>query len=74
MSDFQLSQVEIGLFFMIMPIFYIPTSLIVQKIPNGIQKRAIIITALIFSFIGNLFTGPSVIFGFKDSIWIMAIG
>ena len=59
---------------MIMPVFYIPTSLIVQTIPNGVQKRAIIITACFMSFIGNLFTGPSYLFGFPNSIWMMAVG
>jgi hypothetical protein len=57
-----------------MPIFYIPTSLYVQRVPNGIQKRTILIVASFLSFFTNLFVGPSKIFNFPNSIWILGLG
>jgi len=59
LEEFKLSQVEIGVFFIIMPIFYIPMSIQVQKVPSGIQKRTIMIVASFLSFFSNLFVGPS---------------
>lgn len=59
---------------MIMPCFYIPTSVLVQQVPNGIEKRAILIIAVFISFFANLAVGPSQIFDFPDTIWMMAIG
>lgn len=57
-----------------MPVFYIPFSVLVQKIPNGVQKRAVIIIACVLSFFGNLFVGPSKIFSFPDNIWMAVMG
>ena len=58
-KSFNLSQVQVGLFFVIMPIFYIPTSIYVQNVPNGVEKRAIIIVTAFLLFFANLFVGPS---------------
>lgn len=57
-----------------MPIFYIPTSILVQKVPNGVRKRMILILACLLSFFTNLFVGPSELFGLPDTIWMMALG
>lgn len=73
-SAFQLSQVQIGLFFIVMPVFYIPTSVLVQRVPNGIEKRAVLIIASFLSFFTNLCVGPSKLFELPDSIWIMMLG
>jgi hypothetical protein len=73
-GEFQLDQVSIGLFFIIMPMFYIPTSVMVQTVPNGVEKRAILIFACFLSFFGNLCAGPSQIFDLPDTIWMMAVG
>mmetsp|Transcript_16097 Transcript_16097/g.27194 ORF Transcript_16097/g.27194 Transcript_16097/m.27194 type:complete len:149 (+) Transcript_16097:1309-1755(+) len=56
-----------------MPITYIPTSVLVQKVPNGIEKRAIMIVASFLLFFVNLLLGPSDIFDFPDSIWLIVI-
>lgn len=74
MQDFELTQIEIGLFFVVMPVVYIPTSIMVQSIPKGVEKRAILIIACFLSFFGNLFVGPSDIFSFPESIWFMIVG
>jgi len=57
-----------------MPIFYIPTSIIVQKVPNGVQKRAILIMASFLSFFSNLCVGPSNIFVLPNNIYVMMLG
>lgn len=59
LAEFSLNQMQIGLFFTIMPIFYIGTSIGVQFIPRGIQRRAIMISALFLSFFVNICVGPS---------------
>jgi hypothetical protein len=58
-SEFNVDQVWIGMFFIIMPIFYIPSCILVQQIPNGIEKRAILIFATFLGFLANLSAGPS---------------
>ena len=35
-KEFGLTQFQIGIFFIVMPVFYIPTSVFVQKVPNGV--------------------------------------
>lgn len=54
--------------------FYIPTSIAVQFVPRGIQKRAILISAAFASFFVGLCVGPSQLFGFPDSLWVMVLG
>lgn len=46
----------------------------VQRVPNGVEKRAILITACFLSFFANLFVGPSEIFDFPNSVWYMILG
>jgi hypothetical protein len=74
LDEFNLSQMEIVMFFTILPMFYIPTSVLVQYTPKGIEKRAILITACFFAFIENIFVGPSYLLGFPNSLLLMAIG
>ena len=74
MEEFNLSQIQIGLFFIVMPVVYIPTSILVQSVPKGVEKRAVLIIACFLSFFGNLFVGPSDVFSFPESIWFMIIG
>jgi MFS-type transporter involved in bile tolerance (Atg22 family) len=73
-KEFHLDQVNIGLFFIIMPIFYIPTSILVQHVPNGIEKRSILIFSSFLAFFANLCAGPSQIFDLPDTVWMMGIG
>jgi len=73
-GEFGLTQVQVGLFFMINPLIYIPTSILVQLVPSGIEKRAIIIFACFLSFFTNLFVGPSEIFSFPNTLTFAIIG
>ena len=74
LNYFALNQLEIGLFFTILPVFYIPTSILVQFIPRGVEKRAILIFASAFSFVVNICVGPSTLFNFPNTLVIMGIG
>jgi hypothetical protein len=43
-------------------------------VPNGIEKRAILIFMSFLAFFANLCAGPSQIFDLPDTVWMMAIG
>lgn len=73
-AEFGLTQAQIGVFFMIQPVFYIPMSLIVQKVPDGVEKRAILIIACFLSFFTNLFVGPSELFDFDNTLPMLVLG
>lgn len=49
-------------------------SVYVQKVPSGVQKRAILITSSFLSFFSNLFVGPSKLFHFPNTIWFLSLG
>jgi MFS family permease len=72
--DFELSVPQIGLFFAIFPIFYIPTSVCVQWIPDWIEKRVTIALSLMVSSFAFLLVGPSQILPFPDSLLMIGIG
>ena len=59
---------------MLNPIVYIPVSVLVQQVPNGVEKRAIIIFACFLSFFSMLFVGPSEIFSFPDTVTYLILG
>jgi hypothetical protein len=65
---------QIGLFFAILPLVYTPCCLLVEMIPDTIEKRVTMITAAMLSGVSFLFVGPSQMFGFEDSLLLMAIG
>ena len=72
--EFNLSSMQIGLFFAIWPIFYIPSSIAFQYVPDWVDKRFTIITASFFTFVAFIFVGPSEIFNLPNSLLIMGIG
>jgi hypothetical protein len=74
MTDFKLSSMEVGMFFAIWPLFYIPASIAVQFIPVYAEKRAIIILSTMLSSIAFLFVGPSQLLGLPDNLLIMGVG
>ena len=73
-SDFDLTSMQIGMFFAILPIFYIPSSIMVCYLPNWIDKRFTIIMASALSGVAFIFIGPSKMFGLPDELLIMGIG
>lgn len=72
--DFNLSKMEIGLFFAICPMFYITASMLVQYIPKFIERRVTIAVASILNMIFFLLVGPSQIMRLPDSLILMAVG
>ena len=72
--DFDLSAMQVGLFFAISPIFYIPSSILVCYLPGWVDKRFTIIMATALSGVAFVFAGPSQMFGLPDSLAIMGVG
>ena len=72
--EFNLSQLQIGFFFGIWPVFYIPASIAVQFVPSYIEKRVTIILSAIMSGVAFIFVGPSQMLDFPNTLLLMAIG
>jgi MFS family permease len=74
LTDFKLSQVQIGLFFAIACTNYTLGCLVAACLPKRIEKRAILMTASLMTSIAFLFAGPSTVLNFADSLTLMIIG
>ena len=72
--DFKLTQVQIGLFFMLATAAYVPGCLTASIIPKRIERRVVLILANFSVFVAFLFVGPSILFNFNDSLVLMIIG
>ena len=72
--DFELDSLQIGMFFAIWAVFYIPSSFLVQYLPRKVSKRITIITSTFFCGIAFLFFGPSLLLNMPDSLVVMGIG
>lgn len=57
-----------------MPFFYLIACILVQRLPNGVERRAAIMISSFVLFIGTLFIGPSKLFHFPDNVWMASIG
>ena len=73
-DGFGLSSMQIGLFFAIWPVTYIPSSILVQYVPRSIDKRVTIILSAFFSGVAFIFVGPSELLSFPDTLVCMGIG
>ena len=74
LTDFELTSLQIGLFFAIWPVFYIPASVMVQYMPRWVDRRVTIILSAFFSGVAFIFVGPSEMFSMPDSLVLMGIG
>jgi hypothetical protein len=72
--DFNLNSVQIGLFFTIWSITYIPASIAVQYVSRKIEARLIIIGACIGCGLAFFVTGPSQMLGMPDELWLIGLG
>jgi len=72
--EFDLSTLQIGLFFAIWPVFYIPASVIVQYTPRSVDKRFTIMVSAFLTGVAFIFVGPSELLGFPDSLVLMGVG
>jgi len=48
--------------------------LVASCLPKSIEKRVVLISASLLTCVAFLFTGPSVVFNFADSLTLMIIG
>ena len=66
MEEMDLSQVQIGWFFMILPAAYIPSAMIIEKFPKRWDKRVVIISGMVFCALSLFFVGPTTIINFNE--------
>jgi hypothetical protein len=72
--EFNMSQANISLFFAIANATYTFACIPASLIPKCIDKRVILILASVCCSYSYLFVGPSMMFGFPDSLGVMVIG
>ena len=70
----QLSQIQVGLFFCLLPFFYASIAALTRTIPKWIEPRMRIIVAITMTCLSFLCIGPSELLRFPDSILLMCIG
>ena len=69
-----LTVMQTGLFFGILPVLWIISCFLIQYLPKKIEKRALILFASLLSTVALLCMGPSSIPDFSDSLIVMIIG
>ena len=74
LTDFDLDEAQIGLFFVIMPVFYILSCVIMSNIPERVNKHAIMIIGFWLMGFGCLFVGPSKLLHLPDNLVTMGFG
>ncbi len=72
LTSFGLSNSFVGLFFCIIPIFYILGGYIIQYQPKWMPNRVILVTCAFLYFIGLVMGGPSRML--PNKLWIMGVG
>ena len=72
-KEFKLSDEQIGILFMVYPLFWMIASIISTRYIRYFEKRSIMITFMFLSVISNLCTGPSYYLRFPDSIAVIVI-
>jgi MFS family permease len=55
----KLSQMEIGIFFALLPVAYMISGLGIQMIPKNIERRLTMIAGALMGFLAMVLTGPS---------------
>jgi predicted MFS family arabinose efflux permease len=72
LQDFDLSSIEIGVFFSLYALLYIPGGLLVQYTPARWERRSVLLTAILLAGCACLFIGPSELL--PNSLALMVIG
>lgn len=73
-KNFDLNTLETGLFFSIVPAFYILGGILVYLQPKWVDNRVYIISWAAISVVAFLFCGPSKTFNFPNNIYMIAFG
>jgi hypothetical protein len=60
--------------FVILPISYLVSGLIVQCLPQSVDSRVFLIYTCFLNFISLLLIGPSKVLEFPDKAWLIGIG
>ena len=74
LTDFSLSEIQIGIFFAIWPTFFLTSSIIAKYLPTRVDKRVTLMLSAFLSGMIFFFVGPSAIVSIKESLIIMGIG
>ena len=74
LTDFSLSEIQIGIFFAIWPTFFLTSSIIAKYLPSRVDKRVTLMLSAFLSGMIFFFVGPSAIVSIKESLIIMGIG
>ena len=75
LEDMDLTQVQIGWFFMLLPAAYIPSSIAVEKLPRRWDKRILLIVGMIFCGLSLFLVGPSTLMATEEhTLTVMIIG
>ena len=74
LEEKHLTVMQTGIFFGILPVFWIVACFMIQYLPKKIEKRALIIFASSLATVALLFMGPSTIPDLSDSIIVMIVG
>jgi hypothetical protein len=74
LGDFNLTTIQIGIIFAIMPFFYTLVCVLYSYVPQCIEKRLLMMMTALLSFPTNLLTGPSDLFYFPNSLSLMVLG
>lgn len=74
LTDFDLTTVQIGIFFAIWPIFFITSTLIAKHLPSKVDRRVTLMLSALLSGMIFVFVGPSELASFEESLVLMGIG
>lgn len=73
-EHFNLDTIQVGQFFIILPIFYIGSAVLAGCKPEWIENRALMIVCALATGIAYLLAGPSQVLGMTPNLTIMGIG
>ena len=75
LNEKNLSSMQAGLFFSIFPIFYMISCTILSSfLSKKIDKRVVLILALLCNCVTFTLVGPSLLLNYPDSLLLMCVG
>ena len=74
LTDFDLTSMQIGIFFAIWPTFFLTSSQIAKHFPKRVDKRVPLMLSTLLSGMIFFLIGPSMVVSFNDSLVLMGIG
>ena len=74
LEAYSLTEMQIGLFFSLYPIFQMVSCILVQFIPKKIEKRLVLMTASLLYGLSLFLAGPSQLLRFEGDLTKMIVG